>query len=156
MSDSKSSTDEIRHRIKPTLDKVAVRGLRAWLRSIDLSSAAYTRQTITDLVAREIAEGRLAEAALEKALIGFEEASDMRVYLFRLDEIPRGDVNSWLPKRLLTAGFALATGRVFGGNRVKPMSPVYAELSGKLLRVKWAEQQVSMKLNEKTAHVDKE
>jgi hypothetical protein len=90
MSSKQDSRDEIRARIKPTLDKVAVKGLRAWLKAIGLSSSAYTRPTITNLVADEIAEGRLAEGALEKALIGFEEASDMRIYLYRLDELSSG------------------------------------------------------------------
>jgi hypothetical protein len=150
MAEKPDSTDEIRKRIKPTLDKVAVRGLRAWLRSIDLSSAAYTRETITELVAKEIAQSRLAESALEKALVGFEEASDMRVYLFRLDELPKAKVSSWLPGRLLTAGFAPASSRIFAGNKIKPMTPVYAELVGDQLRIKWAEQQTNMKLDPKS------
>lgn len=156
MSREQNSTDEIRARIKPTLDKVAVRGLRAWLKSIGLSSAAYTRQTITELVAKEIAEGRLAEVALEKALIGFEESSDMRVYLFRMDELPRGDIKKWLPDRLLAAGFALTKTRIFAGSKIKPKSKVYAELEGGFLRVKWAEQHVSMKLDDKAARIVKE
>lgn len=109
MTTQKESRDEIRARIKPTLDKVAVKGLRAWLKAIGLSSAAYTRPTITNLVADEIAEGRLAEEALEKALIGFEEASDMRIYLYRLDELPKGETKKWLPTRLLNAGFAITS-----------------------------------------------
>lgn len=80
MSSKKDSTSEIYPRIKPTLEKVSVQALRAWLKSIDLSSSAVTRQTITEQVAKEIASGRLAEEALEAALIGFEEASGMRVY----------------------------------------------------------------------------
>lgn len=153
MSSKRDSKDEIRARIKPTLDKVAVKGLRAWLKAIGLSSAAYTRPTITDLVAEEIAEGRLAEGALEKALIGFEEASDMRVYLYRLDELPQATVKNWLPTRLLLAGFALASFRTFAGEKRKPMSPVYAELESHLLRVKWAEQHESLKIDDKTAKV---
>jgi hypothetical protein len=98
----------------------------------------------------------LAEDALEKALIGFEEASEMRIYLFRLDELPKGKVSNWLPTRLLKAGFALAKERIFAGTKIKPMSPVYARLEGDLLRVKWAEQHTSLTLNERTASVEKE
>jgi hypothetical protein len=153
MTTQKESRDEIRARIKPTLDKVAVKGLRAWLKAIGLSSAAYTRPTITNLVADEIAEGRLAEDALEKALIGFEEASDMRIYLYRLDELPKGETKKWLPTRLLNAGFAIAKSRTFAGEKTKPMSPVYAELEGELLRMKWAEQHESLKIDDKTGKV---
>lgn len=155
MTTQKDSRNEIRARIKPTLDKVAVKGLRAWLKAIGLSSAAYTRPTITNLVADEIAEGRLAEEALEKALIGFEEASDMRIYLYRLDELPKGETKQWLPTRLLNAGFAVTKSRTFAGEKTKPMSPVYAELEGELLRMKWAEQHKSLKIDDKTGKVVK-
>ncbi len=153
MSSKRGPKDEIRIRIKPTLDKVAVKGLRAWLKAIALPSAAYTRVAITDLVATEIGDGRLAEGALESALIGFEEASDMRVYLFDLDELPTGDVVKWLPNRLLSGGFALSRARIFAGERPKPMSPIYSQLDGKLLRVKWAEQHQHLKLDERTGKV---
>lgn len=152
---TKSSRDEIRARIKPTLDKVAVKGLRAWLKSIGVSTVATTRATITNLVANEIAEGKLAEEALEKALIGFEESSDMRIYLYRLDELPKGETSKWLPTRLVNAGFALSKNRIFAGEKAKPMSPVYAELVGNFLRMKWAEQHESLKINNQTGKLDK-
>lgn len=153
MSDEREPKDKIRARIKPTLDKVAVKGLRAWLKAIGLSSAAYTRPAITDLVATEIYEGRLAEGALEAALIGFEEASDMRVYLFNLEEPPKGGILKSLPDRLLSAGFALSSERRFAGEKTRPMSPVYAQLEGNFLRMKWAEQHQHLKLDERTGKV---
>jgi hypothetical protein len=149
MAGAKISSDEIRRRIKPVLDNVAVEGLRAWLRSIDLPSAAYSRIAITELVAKQIAGGQLAEAALEAALIGFEEASDMRIYLFRMEECPSGKPERWLPTNLVRAGFALSSEKVFAGEKVKPMSPVYAHLEGGLLRVKWVERQHRSKLNDR-------
>lgn len=149
MTAERASSDEIRKRIQPTLNNVAVDGLRAWLRSIDLPSAAYSRAAITELVSKQIASGQLDEGALESALIGFEEASDMRIYLFRMDDAPSGKPEKWLPTRLLKAGFALASARVFAGEKVKPMSPVYAQLEGGLLRVKWVERQEQSKMNER-------
>lgn len=149
MGNPGNSRDEIRARIKPILDNVAVEGLRAWLKSIDLPSAAYSRATITDLVSKQIADGQLAEDALCEALIGFEEASDMRIYLFRMEEIPSGKPEKWLPTRLVRAGFALSQSRAFAGEREKAMSPVYARLEGGLLRMKWAERHEKSKLNER-------
>ena len=81
--------------------------------------------------------------------MGFEEASDMRIYLFRMDDGPSGKPENWLPTRLLKAGFAMTKTRVFAGDKVKPMSPVYAHYEGKLLRVKWAEQQQQSKMNDR-------
>jgi NAD(P)-dependent dehydrogenase (short-subunit alcohol dehydrogenase family) len=80
MADENSQQD-IKARIKPILDHVAVDGLRAWLRTIGFSVPRLTRAGITDLVVKHIAEGQLAESALESTLIGFEEASNMRSFV---------------------------------------------------------------------------
>ena len=149
MTAERESSDVIRKRIEPTLNNVAVDGLRAWLKSIGLPSAAYSRAAITELVSKQIAGKQLDEGALESALIGFEEASDMRIYLFRMDDGPSGKPEKWLPTKLLKAGFALAKSPVFAGEKVKPMSPVYAHLEGGLLRVKWVERQEQSKMNER-------
>lgn len=149
MASSKESQDEIRARIKPILDNVAIDGLRAWLKAIELPSGAYSRPAITELVSKQIADGRLDEGALEEALIGFEEASDMRIYLFRMEDVPSGKLERWLPTRLVRAGFALSNSRKFGGEKTKPMSPVYAKLEGGLLRVKWNEQHQQSKMNDR-------
>ena len=94
----------------------------------------------------------MSEEALEKALIGFEEASDMRIYLFRLDEVPTGEPSNWLPSRLSSAGFTNTGKRMFSaGEKTKPMSPVYAELEGDFLRVKWAEQHQSIRSTKRLA-----
>ena len=82
MGESKA---EITARINPTLNKVSVDGLKAWLKAIGFQVPVLSRTTVADFIAGLIAEGQLAEDALEVALIGFEEASDMRMYLLQLD-----------------------------------------------------------------------
>src|SRR5215470_15330622 len=79
------SKEEITARINPILDKVSVEGLKAWLKAIGFKVPAVSRKTVAEFIAGLIAEGQLAEDALEVALIGFEEASDMRIYLLQLD-----------------------------------------------------------------------
>src|ERR1700678_2258676 len=150
MSGQDNSTDAIRTRIKPILDRFAVKALKAWLKVILLPGTADTRATITELVVKYIAEGKLAEAALETALIGFEEASDMRVYLFRMVEATKFPPNQWLLDRLKALSIPLSDVRLFAGQRTKPMSPIYAHLEGGFLRVKWAEEHRSAKLDDVT------
>ena len=82
MSDGNTQQD-VQQRVKPILDKVAVEGLRAWLKAIGLPAPALSRASITDHIATLIVKKQLAEDALEAALVGFEEASDMRIYLFQ-------------------------------------------------------------------------
>jgi hypothetical protein len=153
MNSSANSTDDIKQRIRPILDKVAVAGLRAWLRTIGLSSSATTRPTITELVAKHIAEGRLAEDALEQALIGFEEASDMRIYLFRLDEVLAQPVSQWMPNRLQDLHIPIVENRTFAVNSSSPMSPVYAQIEGARIRIKWSEEQVNRQIDDSSGEV---
>lgn len=147
IKDGSSETD-IRQRVKPILDNVAVDGLRAWLKAIGFKtpSAVATRPGITNYIVTLIAHKQLAEDALEAALIGFEEASDMRIYLFRLDATQISAAYNSLPGRLKEFGIPITSGRKFAGEKAKPMSPVYAQIESSLLRVKWAEEQTMVKL----------
>jgi hypothetical protein len=67
---------------------------------------------------------------------------------------PSGKAESWLPTRLVKAGFAVGKKRAFAGEKAKPMSPVYSHFEGGLLRVKWAEQQQQSKINDRGDGVD--
>lgn len=149
MAKDGSLESEIKQRVKPILDNVAVDGLRAWLRAIGfkLPAAVVTRTAITDHIVKLITEKQLAEAALETALIGFEEASDMRIYLFRLEETEVKAAHDSLAARLAQFGIPITNERKFAGNKTKPMSPVYAQIESNLLRVKWAEEQTRVQLN---------
>lgn len=154
MGDGNTQQD-VQQRIKPTLDKVAVEGLRAWLKAIGLPAPALTRASITDHIANLIVKKQLAEDALEAALVGFEEASDMRIYLFQLDDHEAKTAKKSLPTRLQQFGIPLTNRRTFAGDRAGPMSPVYAQIEGDLFRVKWAEQQEMVKVNAHGTGVDK-
>lgn len=146
-----SSRDAIKHRIKPTLDKVSVEGLRSWLKTVGLTASARGRAAITELITDQIAQGKLTEPALEKALIGFEESSDMRIYLYRMgDDVPAQQAEQWMPPRLHEHHVPLTQGRQFAGHRSRPMSPVYGYIEGGELRVKWTEQQNEWKFNRET------
>jgi hypothetical protein len=147
MADAGNTPNEIKQRIQPILNNVAVEGLRAWLRTIGFSVPRLTRAGITDLIVKHIAEGKLAETALASTLIGFEEASNMRVYLFRFDDDAPAATNS-LTSRLRNLGIPITDHRKFAGDRKGPMSPVYALIEGSGLRVKWAEEQTRVRVNQ--------
>lgn len=153
MSIDDDSSDAIRSRIKPILDRFAVKALKAWLKTIDLTSSAETRVTITDLVVKHVFDCKLTEEALENALIGFEEASDMRIYLFRMVDAPKLPLGKWLLDRLDALSIPLSNVRLFAGQKSKPMSPVYAHLEGGFLRVKWAEEQRTATIDDVTDKV---
>lgn len=151
MADYGSTLQDIKQRVKPILDNVAVDGLRAWLRTVGFSVPRLTRAGITDLVVKHIAEGQLTESALEETLIGFEEASNMRIYLFRFDDEANATAakNTLIP-RLKQFGIPITNQRKFAGDRKNPMSPVYARIEGDSLRVKWAEEQTRLKIDAQT------
>jgi hypothetical protein len=157
MADAGSTPNEIKKRIQPILSNVAVEGLRAWLRTIGFSVPRLTRAGITDLIVKHIAEGKLTESALESTLIGFEEASNMRIYLFHFDEdADPASAKSSLTSRLKNLGIPITKQRIFAGDRKAPMSPVYALADGNDLRVKWAEEQTRVRLNPEATELVKE
>jgi hypothetical protein len=138
---------QIQQKIAPILDKVAVEGIRAWLKAVDLPAPALSRAAVADHVATLIAKGKLTVDALETALIGFEEASDMRIYLLRMDKNAAKVAMKSLDERLALFAIPNLNKRIFAGQKTQPMTPVYAHIEGDLLRVKWAEQQEFAKLN---------
>jgi hypothetical protein len=77
-------------------------------------------------------------------------ASDMRVYLFNLEDLPTGPPAQWLVASLNTLSIPISQDRKFAGDKTKPMSPIYGQVQGSLLRVKWGEQQERAKLDETT------
>jgi hypothetical protein len=115
MSEGNTQQD-VQQRVKPILDKVAVEGLRAWLKAIGLPAPALSRASITDHIAALIVKKQLAEDALEAALVGFEEASDMRIYLFQLDDHEAKTAKKALPTRLQQFGIPLTNKRTFAGD----------------------------------------
>ena len=146
-----NAPQDVTRRIQPILDKVAVEGLRAWLKTIGFSVPRLTRAGITELVAKHISEGQLTEAALEATLIGFEEASNMRIYLFHFDdEADATAAKNTVLLRLKQFGIPVTNERKFAGDRKNPMSPVYALIEGPFLRVKWAEEQTNVKFDPQT------
>jgi hypothetical protein len=107
--------------------------------------SSTSRPVIEQLISQSIAKEELVESALEFALIGFEEASDKRVYLFNLF----GREASTLPSSLMSMiGGNVSDVRKFSGDSVKPMTPVYAEFSGSDLRIKWTEEHTEVKLDD--------
>lgn len=146
---------EIQQKIKPILDKVAVEGLRAWLKALGFPAPALSRAAIADHIAVLIAKNQLTESALETALIGFEEASDMRIYLFRMDKNEAKQGKQSLIQRLKQFAIPIVNTRIFAGHKTHPMSPVYAHIEGELLRIKWAEQQELVKINGHGTGVEK-
>jgi hypothetical protein len=157
MAEVGSSSNEIKQRIEPILNNVAVDGLRAWLRTIGFSVPRLTRVGITDLIVKHVAENQLAEAALENTLIGFEEASNMRIYLFRFDDdADAAAIKRSLRSRLESLRIPVTEQRKFAGDRKQPMSPVYALIEGNGLRVKWAEEQTRVRINPEATDVVRE
>lgn len=147
--------EQLRKRVTPILEKVSGPGLTAWLKSRGLRSSAPKREELTNRVVKLIGDGELKEETLETALIGFEEASGKRIYLFDFVG-PDQAANSSLTKRLHALSIPAFGTRKLAGDRPKPMSAIYSHLEHHILRVKWAEQQTKVKLDsqsdEPTSH----
>lgn len=144
-SNLKESVEQIQTRIKPLLDARSVDSLAAWLKTVSLPSSK-SRPVIEELIAKSIASGDLVESALERALIGFEESSDMRILLFTLEDVKPGKADKWMPSILSEWSIPLKQQPVFGKGQVRPMTPVYGVIEGNQVRIKWTEQHEFKKL----------
>jgi len=148
MSKSGTPTREqiagIKSNILPVLKKVSTRAIKAWLKTRNLAATGSTEDQLATRVAKHIAEGALKESVLEDALIGFEESSGKRVYLFKFEKKATG---SWLPHRLSALSIPAPGKRKLAGDHPKPMTAVYSAVDGNVLRVKWAEEHTDVKLD---------
>jgi hypothetical protein len=136
-------------RISPIIAKISGPGLKAWLKTRGLSSTAPTKDDLANRVTKLVTDGELDEAALEAALIGFEESSGKRIYMFHFEK--SSDL-SWpsLAKRMADLSIPQPSSRQLGGDRSKPMSAVYSTFENDVLRIKWAERQKKVTLDEQT------
>ncbi len=141
---------EIKKRVAPIVAKTTIQSLRAWLKTRGLKSTATSKDDLVNRVTSLISKKELEESTLEAALIGFEEATGKRIYLFKLENLPLGAVASWIPTRLAEFSIPPPSQRQLAGTRSKPMSPVYSELNGDVLRVKWTEVQTEVKIDPQT------
>src|ERR1700678_1134768 len=67
------------------------------------------------------------------------------IYLFNLSGIEASALKSSLKSRI---GGNASDVRKFSGDSVKPMTPVYVELSGSDLRIKWTEEHTEINLDD--------
>jgi hypothetical protein len=149
MDKSKQATPEqiagIKQRILPVLKNVSTRAIKAWLKTRNLATTGSTEDQLASRVAKHIAEGAFAETVLEEALIGFEESSGKRIYLFTFEKNGSNPA-PWSSQRLSALSIPPPTKRKLAGDHPKPMTAIYSETDGNVLRVKWSEEHTDVKL----------
>ena len=140
----------IKERIAPIIKGVSGTALKAWLKTRSLPSTAATKEALANRVAKLVADGDLKEDELETALIGFEEASGKRIYLFCFERNEGDFTVAAVSTRLTTLSIPAPSVRKLAGDRSKPMTAIYSTFDKGVLRVKWAERQKRVTLNEQT------
>jgi hypothetical protein len=140
----------IKKRLAPVIKDVSGPALKAWLKTRSLTSTAATKDDLANRLTKLVADGELKEAEIEAALIGFEESSGKRVYLFHFDPTEGNFSTAALNKRLAALSVPLPATRKLAGDKAKPMTAVYSTLEKDVLRVKWSERQKKVTLNEQT------
>ena len=88
-----------------------------------------------------MADGDLKEGELEGALIGFEEASGKKVYLFHFEQNEGDFTAAAVITRLTALSVPAPSVRKLAGDQSNPMTAVYSTLSEGKLRIKWSERQ---------------
>lgn len=150
MKPTEAEIAAIKKRITPVIKDVSGPALKAWLKTRSLTSTAATKDDLANRLTKLVADGELKEAEIEAALIGFEESSGKRVYLFHFDESEGKFSPAALNKRLTALSVPLPSSRKLAGDKAKPMTAIYSTLDKDVLRIKWSERQKKVTLSEQT------
>lgn len=130
--------------IESLTEGVAIAAIRAWLKSRQLESSAGSKTGIAQRLAASIASGKLTIEALKDFLIGVEESSAKRVYLFRiLEQESKFKIRSALAE----AGIPLEEQRLASPKSVHKPKAIYATVDGNRVRAKWAEMHTAFSID---------
>jgi hypothetical protein len=140
---------------KPTLEEVrrligtySIASLRNWLKRCDLPHSANTRNEIAARVHGLLEKGDLTLPGLTAAMIGIEEASSKRTYMYRIPTAPT-DLSK-IDKQLTDLKVVLVDARVPASDPTSKTKIVYALNSPEEVRIKWTEMHKRVEANRRT------
>lgn len=134
--------------VRKLLGNYSIASIRNWLKRCELPHSASTRNEIAIRVHDLLSKGKLTVPGLTAAMIGIEEASSKRTFLYRIPASP--DDLARIDKQLSDLKV------VVGKERVPALDPkptpkvVYVLNSAEELRVKWTELHKKVEANRLT------
>lgn len=144
MATAAPSVDQVRK----ILGNYSIASIRNWLKRCDLPHSANSRDEIVERVYGLIAKEELTVAGLVAAMIGIEEASSKRTFLYRIphsaNDIARID------KQLADLKTPLSNERISSLDPKPTTKVVYVINGSKELRAKWTELHKRVKAVRKT------
>jgi len=143
----------------PSLEEVrrlvgtySIASIRNWLKRCELPYSANTKDEIAARVHGLLTKQKLTLPGLTGAMIGIEEASSKRTFLYRIPTSP-ADLQR-IDKQLADLKVVLATERVPAFDPQPAAKIVYALNTTEELRVKWTEMHKRVEANRKTRTFD--
>lgn len=144
---------------KPSLEEVrtligsySIASIRNWLKRCGLPHSASTRNEIATRVHGLLQKKELTVPGLIAAMIGIEEASSKRTYLYRIPTSP-SDLNR-IDKQLTDLKVVFAKVRIPAFDPKTATKVVYVLNSAEELRVKWTEMHKRVEANRQTRTFD--
>lgn len=123
--------------IRKILGTYSVASVRNWLRRCELPHSASTRDELAERIHGLIKDSKLTRDGLQAAMIGIEEASSKRTFLYR---IPNSDsARARIRKQLTDLGVVLAVDRVAASHPKRTPKLVYVIDTSHETRAKWTE-----------------
>jgi hypothetical protein len=134
--------------VRKVLGKYSIASISNWLKRCELPSSASSRDEMVVKIHRLIEKGDLTLDGLVAAMIGIEEASSKRTYLYRVPCTP--DALAGIDKQLADLKVSLTTDRVAATSPSATVKVVYVINGPDELRVKWTELHTRVKAIRKT------
>ena len=123
--------------IKKLLGSYSIASIRNWLKQKELTHTANTRDALAERVRGLIAKGTLTLDEVKQGMIGIEESSSKRTFLYRLSKT-KTDLAK-IDQQLVALKIKLSTERSLSTTPSQTTKLVYVINSPKMLRAKWNE-----------------
>jgi len=134
--------------IRKTIGNYSIASIRNWLKRCDVPHTANTRNEIAERVHNAITKGDITLDGLVAAMIGIEEASSKRTFLYRIPNTP--DDIEHISQQLADLKMKLSTERIAASSPTPTTKVVYVINGPEELRVKWTELHKRVKAIRKT------
>lgn len=134
--------------LKTLLTRYSVAHIRNWLKRCDLPSSAGTREELIKKLHEYLTGGQLTMDGLEAALLGIQEASNKRTFLYEIGTTPK-DLER-MEKQLADLKTVFAVKPILASYPTEATKFVYVTNSETELRAKWTELHTRVTPDKKT------
>jgi hypothetical protein len=134
--------------VKKLLGSYSIASIRNWLKQKDLVHTANTRDALAERVRSLISKGELTVDEVKQGMIGIEESSSKRTFLYRISKTKTS--LDKIDQQLMALKIKLSSERTQSSSPSETTKIVYVMNGPKALRAKWNEMHIRLTAVRKT------